>query len=365
MKDKGKKEPSEVKENLRRQTIIIEDVTAELKAFVCVAVFSGLAAYKYRCRSREIILNGLAEVDDETMRKDATEALILYSVKQFGRMRANLLSVPGFTFDKMHAVQDIYNAESVADKDNAYMRLQRLEPSFRGQAQMFSAGSGSSRNIGMPLRIYMRDYMRLVDDTCRMLKDSSAKDFDGLPLRMKSELYMRHEWQSANLEKIYASGKKLVWISSHVNCSERCQPHQGKLYSTDGTSGVTSDGYEYKPLSVATDIYYTTKKGKVYKNGCLTGFGCRHYTFDYEQNGVVPDIYDGSEIEKAQKIETTQRKLEREIFHAREGYYVYRGQDKVKARFFYTLAREKKAEYVKFCTDNKVAWYPDRIKVKP
>ena len=36
---------------------------------------------------------------------------------------------------------------------------------------------------------------------------------------------------------LIAKGVRIVYIPPHANCSKRCQPYQGKLYSLDGTSG--------------------------------------------------------------------------------------------------------------------------------
>lgn len=101
----------------------------------------------------------------------------------------------------------------------------------------------------------------------------------------------------------------------------------------------------------------------MYKNGTLSGFGCRHFTIPYKPKGETPLTYDSSEIEKARKIEEEQRRLEREVYHARENYYSYKGNDNVRARTWYRKAAEAKQTYIDFCNKHEVAWYPDRIKV--
>lgn len=359
-------EPKALKEGLREQTIIIEDCTAELKAMLSTAVFNATTFNSFLEKAYRLIDERLSEMTDEDLKKSAEETLKRFAHKEFGRLRANLMAKQGFNFIALALVMKIWNSESVNDKRVAFERLQMIEPSLaRLPPNQFEQGRGSSRRWGLPLNEYMDAYMERVNSTCRMLANDVAKDSDGLSLRLKSELYIRYKWQQDNLNRLKESGEKLVWISSHVNCSERCQPYQGRLYSTDGTSGRTEDGHNFVPLETATDRYYMTKKGRVWKNGTLTGFNCRHYTIPYEPNGVTPETFDDSEIEKARAIETQQRRLEREVFHAREDYYSFRGKNAVMAMKYYRKAVTKKKEYIKFCTDNGVAWYPSRIQVSP
>lgn len=130
-------------------------------------------------------------------------------------------------------------------------------------------------------------------------------------VRASAERQLRYEWQQEEMEKMKSSGKKLVWISSHANCSKRCEPFQGKLYSLDKTSGEI-DGYKYEPIEKATDIYYTTKAGKVWKNGCLSGFNCRHKMIPYKK-GNKPEEVPADVVRNQRKIEEQQRAMERAI----------------------------------------------------
>ncbi len=360
------KEPDALKESLREQTIIIEDCSAELKALLSKAVFNATPFENYLKKADEFIAGHLSEITEYELKKSAEEALKRFARREFGRLRANLMANPGFNFVALALVKKIWNSEGARDKQRAFEQLQSFEPSLaRLPPIQFESGTGNSRRWGLPLNEYMKTYMERVNSTCNMLAKDVAKDSDGLGLRLKSELYVRHRWQQDNLDRLKESGARLVWISSHVNCSERCQPYQGKLYSTDGTSGTTEDGHSYVPLETATDRYAMTKGGKTYKNGTLTGFGCRHYTITYTPRGVTPEVFDDSEVEKARAIEKEQRRLEREIYHARENYYAWRGNNNETAKKFYRRAAEKKKEYIEFCQQNEIAWYPSRIKVNP
>lgn len=359
-------EPRALKEALREQTIIIEDCTAELKALLSKSVFNPIAFNNFLNRAYKLIEKKLEEITVEELKKSAEETLKSFARREFGKLRANLMSRPDFNFIALGLVLTIWNSESAKSKQEAFQKLRKIEPSLARLPPIeFEAGIGNSRRWGLPLNEYMNSYMKQVNETCRMLAQDVAKDSDGLSLRLKSELYVRYRWQQDNLNRLKESGVRLVWISSHVNCSERCQPYQGRLYSTDRTSGTTADGHGYVPLEVATDRYTTTKKGRVWQNGTLTGFGCRHYSIPYEPNGVTPETFDDREIEEARAIEKEQRRLERETYKLRESYYSYRGKNNVVAIKYYRAAVAKRKEYIRFCTDNGVAWYPSRIQVSP
>lgn len=363
--DQEQKKPNALKENLREQTIIIEDCTADLKALLNKRVYDGTTYERFVKEADNLIEDGLKEVADDEMRINALSILRGFARREFKRLRASLASKVGFSFLALKCVLTIWNSKDVAPKQKAYKTLQTIEPQFADMPQKFESGAGQSWRWATPLNTYMQDYMKIVRQTSALLAQDRAKGEDGLSLRLKSELYVRAKWQEDNMRKLRKSGARLVWISSHVNCSERCEPYQGRLYSLDGSSGVTEDGYQFQPIETATDRYTTTKAGKMYKNGTLSGFGCRHFTIPYKTNGETPLTYDSSEIEKARKIEEEQRRLEREVYHARENYYSYKGNDNVRARTWYRKAAEAKQTYIDFCNKHEVAWFPDRIKVYP
>lgn len=114
---------------------------------------------------------------------------------------------------------------------------------------------------------------------------------------------MRHR-QEAQIDAIAASGNNLVLVSSHADCSELCQPYQGRLYSLDGTSGIASDGRSYTPLS---DAVGSTKLMHRY---------CKHTFLPYKPNVAAP-VYTKAEMDAEAAITSQQRELER------KGRYLY------------------------------------------
>lgn len=208
----------------------------------------------------------------------------------------------------------------------------------------------------------------------KVLGSNAKEDYSTrYSMRASVERQVRYEWQQNNLKKLYESGVDLVWIDTHANCSERCEPWQGKLYSISGKSGVI-DGISYQPLSNATDRYETTKAGRTYINGTLTGFNCRHTTTPYKK-GNKPRHIPSEVIERQRAIEIRQRELERRVRQYETNALGWKkirvtaltDEDRAIADKLFKknnyLAEKWQDEYKKFSRENNVAYYPSRLKV--
>ena len=151
-----------------------------------------------------------------------------------------------------------------------------------------------------------------------------------------------------------ANGVKLMWASTHVDCSPRCFPWQGRLYSLDGTYGTTATGVSYQPLENAVNVPYTTKAGKTYMNGLL-GFNCRHRLIPYKDEQQPPKGYTKAQTVKAYQLDLEQRAMERDIRRVKERAHLLKGVEDVKdgeiAKLF-AQARRMTQAYRKFCRDN-------------
>jgi hypothetical protein len=88
-------------------------------------------------------------------------------------------------------------------------------------------------------------------------------------LRNRAELEVRYNGHLENIRNLREQGNKLVIASSHADCSERCAKLQGRVYSLDGTYGVTPDGRKFEPLENATDVNTQPKQVRYGKKACL------------------------------------------------------------------------------------------------
>ena len=219
---------------------------------------------------------------------------------------------------------------------------------------------------GVPAREYMQDYL---NKRVKPVLDRLCKDYAKDPgdvrgrnsLRNRAEMEVRYRKHLDEIDGFKAAGVKLVIASTHADCSERCRPWQGRVYSLDGTRGTAPDGRKFVPLEEATNIPYTTKAGKTYMNGLL-GFNCRHFLVEYKDGYEFPKP-NAAQERKEYDITKEQRRLEREVRKWETEAIIARGRDKKRYDEAKENAREYVGKYVEFSRKNGRAFYPSRLKI--
>lgn len=263
-----------------------------------------------------------------------------------------------------------------ADGKKARERMQVAQALISGKnvsptvtSEVVSGGTEApllGQRHGIPNGIYAKDYMRKVNEVYTRLAKDDALDPDDISgrnsMRNRAEMEVRNDFHQDQIQSLKDKGAKLVVCSTHADCSDRCFKWQGRVYSLDGTSGKTADGHAYVPLETATDVYYTTKAGKTYKNGLL-GFNCRHRLYEYVPGMGIPKV-SKAEQKKENKINTKQREMERNIreWRMREDLNKAAGNTQATAEA-HKKAAQAYARYKKFSLENGRAYYPDRVKI--
>jgi hypothetical protein len=248
----------------------------------------------------------------------------------------------------------------LTDKDNKLVKNMPLE-----RARRIVESIDNVNLYGQPMQKYSEEYIKQnVKPVFDRLIKQFPKDPDDISghnsLRNRAEMEVRyngHQEQIEELKKI----TNLVIASSHADCSDRCRKWQSRVYSLNGTYGTTDDGRKYVPLEVATDVYYTTKVGKVYKNGLL-GFNCRHYLTPYKKGYKFPKP-SAKEEAKQYKITERQRYLERKVREYRTKALYNRDINKDEYLKFRKKSIDANKEYIKYSRDNNRAYYPSRTKI--
>lgn len=180
-------------------------------------------------------------------------------------------------------------------------------------------------------------------------------------LRASAEIQVRQAYNEKQVAELREKGANLVICSSHADCSKRCYKWQGRVYSLDGSYGTTDDGRQFVPLEVATDVYYTTKAGRTYKNGLL-GFNCRHRLTDYAP-GKKPVHYDEKTVKRERKIDETQREFERQIIKAREDAVYFKNIDDKAYKQAQKKAKALMREYIDYSHENGRKYYTSRVRI--
>lgn len=218
------------------------------------------------------------------------------------------------------------------------------------------------RAFGVPLGKYYDDvWKKQVKPVLDELSRERALDPDDYSghnsLRNRAEMEVRYHDHLDSEKTLREGGVKLVVASSHADCSKRCAPWQGRIYSLDHTSGRI-DGHYYVPLEEATDVWYTTKAGKRYKNGLL-GFNCRHRIEEYKGE-LLPRV---SEQERKSEYAITERQRVLENVVRKWKYIAETALKKADIQHAKRCADIAYDEYLKFCKENDRPAYPMRVRI--
>lgn len=354
-----------VPDPLNEQASILVDAQTDIKTAIKKGVLGGASFVVISAEVRKIISRTIARIRSPTLQKDARVSLMKFANKAYSDFQANLnlngtllaavvLLSERITERKANGIQGKYFVPKTPREIDAVEQVaERTEIRLRAYDR------------GLPLQEFQKTYIDRVSKALGGLAEEKALDPNDVTgrnsLRNLAEMQVRYERHLQEIADLKNSGTRLVVCSVHADCSERCAPWQGRVYSLDGTSGTTEDGRKFIPLETATDIYYTTKAGRTYKNGLL-GFNCRHRLLPYKTNMVIPFVSE-TERKKEDAITKRQRALERAVIGYREEALMYKGNNAEKYREARRNAVEIYDEYKRFSKKNGRAYYPDRVKI--
>jgi hypothetical protein len=167
--------------------------------------------------------------------------------------------------------------------------------------------------------------------------------------------------RQAAMDRNEAHGNNLISVSSHPGARPLCAPWQGRIYSTDGTSGTVEDlngaTHEYIPLSATS---YGEPAG-------LFGINCGHFPSPF-----IPGLSlmryrpteDRAENDRLYRESQEQRYMERKIRKAKtEADALAAAGDAEGAKELRRKARVMNAELQDWCADHKRTYLPERTRV--
>ena len=155
-------------------------------------------------------------------------------------------------------------------------------------------------------------------------------------------------------------GVSLIAVDSHPGARPKCAPYQGRIFSRDGSSGVTTDGsgrkITYSPLSSTS---YGEPDG-------LFGINCGHSCYPF-----IPGVnfqryfpYDPEENAARYKGFQTQRALEREIRASkRECMMLQAAGDKEGYEKAALRLRTQREKYRVYSNEHGLSMHNDRTQV--
>lgn len=350
---------------LNEQASVLVDAQTDIKTAIKRGVLNGASFVVISAEVRKIISRAVVRVRSPTLQKDSRVSLMKFANKAYSDFKATL------SLDSTLLAAVVLLSERITERKTNGLKGQYFIPRTPREIEAVEQVAERTEirirayDRGLPLREFQKTYIDRVSKALGGLAEEKALDPNDVSgrnsLRNLAEMQVRYERHLEEIDTLKSSGEKLVVCSVHADCSDRCAPFQGRVYSLDGTSGTTEDGRRYVPLETATDIFYTTKAGRTYKNGLL-GFNCRHKLLPYKPNMVIPFVSE-TERKKEDAITKRQRALERAVIGYREEALIYKGTDVEKYREARKNAVEVYNEYKRFSKENGRAYYPDRVKI--
>lgn len=336
-------------EGLNWQAIVIEEAQTDIKVAIrnAITLKTGFTTYsRLRAIINKIIKDAVAEIESQDLKKNAYTTLLKFAEKLYADSII-ALGVPVSSL--MLALGYLKSGMNLQETVNT---LKQEIPVRAGERAL---------EIGQAGQTYSKAYFEEVKPALQKIIDSEPMYDRHVSLRNVAEMTVRYDKTIKEIDNLKARGVNLVVSSKHANCSERCEPWQGGYYTLDNTYQVV-DGIQFQPLANATDQFYTTRAGKVYKNGHITGYNCRHYLMEYKRGFRQVEV-SAEVVERERNIDHRMRQMERVIRRWKDAELIYKGED----REAYLKAKAKVEkyyrQYIEFAKANKRAFYPSRTDV--
>ena len=355
------------KDPLNNQAEYLTEAEGLIRLAVKQSIFRKITKSELDKKISEIIRKYLEKIKIPSLKKVAAISLTEFYHRERRKAEQLLFSSRLLLFMALSKLLEDKNTSTEEKSEfNRFMTLREARAIVQASPYLAPDDKQEIYAYGNALNIwherYMKDYVRPVLDAMSRDKalDPESEEYLGRrsTLRNRAEREVRYQFQIDTIEQLKKSGVRLVICSSHANCSDRCRPWQGRVYSLDNTEGTTPDGRPYIPLEEATNIL--TPNGKWF-NGLL-GFNCRHYLVPYKDGYKFPKV--SARTEEAQyRIDQKQRYMERKVREWRIKAEMYKGID-AKG---YAIAKRKadiwNKKYISFSHANGRAYFRSRTRI--
>lgn len=337
--------------NVAKDAILdLEDVQLKIKSLISQMILKGASKTNIEIEISPIIYNYLKyNIKDAKLKKQIEQSLLNLAQSQYFFLKNNMETINATTIKSLGGSysidlteptamisQDKFRGFTTKNMDTITPIIEKYQKLVKNELHNF---------INQPAKVVSKD---------NKISLTSARNF--------MEMKVRYEANIADIQKEKKKGTKFVWISSHANCSPRCAPYQGRLYSLDGTSGTIA-GNRYVPLEEA-------QRGKNGDgNGCTNGYNCRHYIIPTSDTELIkgqkaPTYYNKSTILKEQAIDTKQRFFENQIRKIKKDEIVSRIMGNTEeARKNNEKWKKLEKKYEIFSLENKRAFYRWRTQI--
>ena len=237
---------------------------------------------------------------------------------------------------------------------------------------MWSQAKASVRVQQYPKKI--EEYIKRTSEIPTLAVEEGKKP---ISIWQKAELDIRHEKQMQMVKDAQASGDDLYYISSHPDCSKRCEKWQGCLVSvtkraSNPQKSVKNFNYNKESFRVGTvdkiPVYslkdiLNCETGYGYNNNIIGGFNCRHHLIKYESGKNPPKEYSAEDVKRMREINDQIRMAERKIREMRTQQLMFKqvGNRKEYMRLGREIAQAIR-NLREYCNKNGFAFQEYRVK---
>lgn len=277
--------------NVAMEAIVqVQTATTQVKQIIEKAVLNGWDDVKLTKELNKCISKNCANIKNLIVREQTRKSLVTSSKKWYYELKQSLQILN----------TNLANSGLPIAKTPAQTLTHTREMLNSGKMVGRPIIENYQRQVKIALKAFATDPPMYAQNTDGTIKQTV--------LRNVAEMTVRYEANIQDVQNLVNKGVKLVWTSSHPNCSPRCKPYQGRLWSLDGTSGVIN-GIKYSPIQEALEG--KNKDG----NGIINGYNCRHRLIEYQEGSRPPQDFTSAEIKKEYAIDKKQRAYENNIRH--------------------------------------------------
>lgn len=312
---------------MNEELVVVGDLELDIKTTITKSVLSGQSFTQTKKEVNDTIKMGLENLEDAAEITYYKKRFRAFAEKFYFAFLIALTLSPGI-------VEQIRRAILNPKKSPVFIKVVRQI--LRNPLKFVE------QSTGLPADLNDDRYNKLVQDAIKKMVDEVPNSTDkGGSLRSRAELKVRHESHEANLAALEQENVDLVIVSVHQDCSDRCAPYQGKIYSLKGkTKG-------YKKLS------------EVIGKNKLFGYNCRHSIKAFTSE-TQPTYVSSATRNKENEITKKQREFERKLRAQEQEAAMLLNVNKVKAATILKERTKLYEEYQRFSHKNNRAFYPNR-----
>ena len=290
--------------NVAQKTVVaITDGSTKIKETIIDALRNGLSEKELTKRLNKIIADTIKQfADNPELQEDMRRGLIVSARKWNYELSQTFKILNTNLVNQARSLGLLVKDISSLNSKDTNLLIDKFRPYLDHDARGIPLIENYEKQVKMAIKALSAEPPKIV----KVSRKDGVEYTYTMSARNRAEIAARYEANLKDLQDLISKGVKYVWTTSHPNCSNRCKPHQGKLYSLDPNDKQgTINGNSYTYLG---DVLALNNG-----NSIINGYNCRHRLVEYKDGSVAPNEYTEAEIKKEYSIDARQRSYENQI----------------------------------------------------